>query len=162
MRVWVEYHQFYVGPDGDFSSIYEATPFEGGLVRTTGPALAVQCGISMGNVDVQVEQLPGRPVEVSSGWEGVVEVPLDVTGTSVIAGGGFNEVVSAFVRGPGRFQVRVHAHGRAAEWDLVNEDSQERYLLQVWHTEAPETQVLLLDSTGRDILAAEAAANPQG
>lgn len=162
MRMRVTYHQFYVVPDSGPDSLYEATPFLGGLVRTTGPALAVLAGIAMGNVDVQVEHLEGRPAEVASGWEAVAQVPLDVTGTTMLIGGGFEGPTSVLTDRPGLYQVRVHASGRAAEWDLVSEDSQERFLLQVWPTEAPVTHVHQLDATGRDILAAEAAAQTIG
>jgi len=160
VRIRVDYHQFYVVRPGETEALTVAVEITGGLVRASGRSLAVQCGIALGYVNVSVDVLATEPAEIAPGWDAVVDVPLQVADMCWLLGGDFSTELPV-IEQPGLFQVRVHASGRGAEWDLVNDDSQESYLLQMWPSDAPRTHIHLLDPTGRDILAAESGTPPK-
>ncbi|MFF4590903.1 hypothetical protein [Streptomyces sp. NPDC001388] len=44
--------------------------------------------------------------------------------------------------GPGRYRIRVHAHGRSTNPDGTDSDPIERYLLTVWPSASAETAIL--------------------
>jgi hypothetical protein len=103
----------------------------------TRTALMVTPGIASGVVHVEVEVLEEEPARSWADWDDVSEASVDGTRDArlvwIISGDDtFGAVVS---QESGPVRVRVLGRGRAANYDGVDWEPLEEYLLQVWPAE---------------------------
>lgn len=147
--IWVEYHQFYVVdpsiamPErGNFHS-------EVAIVAVAEDLLHVRTGVAMGHLPVAVEVLRDAPETVEEQWEDVAEASVRLP-SGRVAVRGFDGGHEFDLDAPGA-RVRVSAFGRDAQWDLVvDEDTVERYLVQLWPAEsAPAVTLRARSQLGR-------------
>lgn len=110
------------------------------MVADSPNAVVIRTGISTGPVAVALVQLRAEPAGHADQWEtvgrAVVEVdqPLMVMTTFGDASEHHDVVPPPET---GWLAVRVSATGRSAQSDAIVSESSERYLIEVWSTEAP-------------------------
>ena len=100
----------------------------------TKTALMVNPGIAVGYVHVEVEALQEEPARSWAPWDDVSEASVDGTIDAgpvwiIDATDSYGAVVS---EESGPVRVRVHGRGRAANFDGVDSEPREEYLLQCW------------------------------
>jgi hypothetical protein len=146
----IDYHQFGVA---DFAvTRFPSAVGPMGLVSVAVGGAVIYTGIAAGFVSVSVDVRSEPPVVVDDPWEEIIEVSLDeapipVDPRASILGGirgsdrrGFRIVgllsgVEGFpVLNPagGPCRLRVHARGRDRNWDGVDKEPREEYLLVAW------------------------------
>lgn len=162
--VYADYHQFAVSyAGGNFPGPVVS---ENGLADLAEGGVIIKTGISAGLVHVLVEVRTDPLGAVDDSWDEIVEVSLDPTPSSrqynpqekALLGLTNAETVAGNLRivtmmgwpstpfprlnatgGPCR--LRVHARGRADNYDGVDEEPREEYLLATWP--APMSEVVI-------------------
>ncbi|NRQ39761.1 hypothetical protein HII36_49220 [Nonomuraea sp. NN258] len=105
-------------------------------------------GVHSGAVDVTVRLVPAPPPADAAGWDAVEEVELvSFTGEMRLGGlmGDVPETLPALTpHGPGRYGMRVQAHGRDIAPTAVPKVPFEFYLVTVWPLEVGAVAVARL------------------
>lgn len=94
----------------------------------------IYAGIAFGQVNVEVEAHDSLPAVNLDGWEEVVEVSLPATAT-LLVGSLMNfgpEFPPLNPQGPGDYRIRLHVNHRGHNWDGVDFEPVEEYLIQAW------------------------------
>lgn len=147
-QVRVSAHQFSLGPFGVTPVIDPAHLGPLVALGDGGTVPIVYTGIADGRVWVEVSALNQTPdpfTALPAGWEVGEEVSIDVGGPlhldNPISPEGGRAAYEPRVSGPRR--LRVLARGRGAQFDLVDEDATEEYLLQLWPEPGPRVRITL-------------------
>ncbi len=146
----IDYHQFGVA---DFAVVpFPTSVGPIGLVEVAVGGAIIYTGIAAGFVNVSVDVRSDAPGEIDDSWEEIIEVSLeeapvpvnprasvlgrnrgsDLRGFKIV---GLMSGVDGFpVLNPdgGPCRLRVHARGRDLNWDGVDEEPREEYLLVAW------------------------------
>lgn len=117
-----------------------------GRPSSAGDTILISTGISDGPVHVAVEALAGPPPAVEvDGWEEVAEISIHPKGRLRVSStfdGSAGDLPVLNPTGTGPHRLRVHVTGRAVNYDGVDEEPRERYLLLVWPGPPGAEQVL--------------------
>lgn len=155
--VRVSDHWFGVLDAGDVP--VESGDWSNGLVVKMSHGAMIYTGISHGYVRVAVEVLESSPEYLDiSDWDEVIdssvysasgELRVDSPDTGAATG---LAVLSS--NGPGHYRIRVHARGRDTNYDAVQNDPVEDYVLLAWPA-AAGVDVLhkISDKCGADLRA---------
>lgn len=132
--------------------------FSNGLLRSLPVGALLYTGISVGSVRLAAEISDTKPdySEIAD-WDDVVEVSVrseygqlcvDSYEDGPVAG---LPILSS--QGSGWYRVRAHARNRDQNYDSVNHDGAETYLLMSWPEESEASDVVLraTDSCGRQL-----------
>ncbi len=147
--VHVSYHQFLIIIDQESPQVSAPTGHNGLIAPLDHGAATIFTGISQGSVGITVESFASAPPADLDNWEEVAEisveaepVPQDLSPvpfedrraemniTSLLSDQPDLPVLNP--GGPGPYRVRVSANRRGHNWDGVDEEPVEEYLIQVW------------------------------
>lgn len=129
----VEYHQFDIIDPALLMEGYDVGDFHSdvAIVAVTDDLVHVRTSVAMGRLPVAIELLDAPPGDPADDWEDVAEASVRLP-SGRVAVRGFDGGPE-FALGAPSARVRVHASGRDAQWDLiVDENTIERYLVQLW------------------------------
>jgi hypothetical protein len=157
-KIFIEDNTYWVGdtedPDSPIWTGDITSPDRTGLVAIARGAVAITCGVHVGDIMVAVEVWQEPPAAELVSWDDAAEgsvvwesACVTLVGASV---DGASEIEIALPPSPtGSYRVRAHVKNRDGGEDRDDEDPVEQHLLQIWAAPpAPEALLKATDEVG--------------
>lgn len=148
--------------DGDSVDV-DSTRWSNGLIAPMNEGAWILTGIHTGRVSVHTQVLETAPPLDTGSWEEAVEASVYSPKGNMFVDPGYATADLPYLttQGPGWYRLRIHASGRGHNYDGVDDEPVEQYLITAWPQQWTEQAVLLSSTRIEDALAAHTD-EPQG
>jgi len=141
VRLQAQDHMFALVDGPEFH--LETADWSTGLIAPLSAGAVIHTGVLRGAVTVTVLPVQHEPAIMESGqWDEIAEVSVNAPEGNLevhqLQYGPFDprpELPTLSLGGPGHYRVRVYARGRDVHYDQIQEDSEEKYVIESWPAE---------------------------